>query len=76
MIEINITEEQAKSLQNAVDYHMERCYSVLDVDGESIPEDLEDVEMYCGCHVCETREHIMAVVNWFRDNNIADIAVV
>ena len=77
MIEINITEEQATSLQNAVDHHMERCYTVLDWDyEEDIPKDLEDVALYCGCHVCQTREHLMATFNWLRANNIVDVNVV
>ena len=77
MIEVNLTEEQATELQNAVDLHMERCYAVLDWDEEEdIPQYLDDVALYCGCHVCETREHIVAVMNWFRENEILDVAVV
>ena len=75
MIEINLTEAQAEALQNAVDYHMMLCYEVIDHDGEDLPDYLSDVEMYCGCHVCETREHLMATFNWLRVNNIVDIAV-
>lgn len=77
MIEINITEDQATDLQNAVDHHMERCYMVLDWDEEEdIPQYLEDVALFCGCHVCETREHLVATFNWLRDNNVVDVAVV
>jgi hypothetical protein len=49
---------------------------VIDHEGEELPDYLSDVEMYCGCHVCETREHLMATFNWLRVNNIVDIAVV
>jgi hypothetical protein len=76
MIEINLTEAQAEALQHAVDDHMMLCYEVIDHEGEDLPDYLSDVEMYCGCHVCETREHLMATFNWLRVNNIVDIAVV
>lgn len=76
MIEINLTEKQAQLLQDAVDDHMSRCYEVIDFDGDELPGYLDDVAMYCGCHVCETREHLMATFNWFRFMNIADISVV
>ena len=76
MININLTEKQAVLLQDAVDEHMSRCWEVIDYEGEQLPEHLDDVAMYCGCHVCETRERLMATFNWFRFMDIADIAVV
>lgn len=76
MIEVNLTEQQATELQNYVDEHMDRCYQVIDFDGEDLPKDLDDVSMYCGCHICETREHLMATFNWLRANELVDIAVV
>lgn len=75
MIDISLTEKQAVLLQDAVDEHMARCWEVIDYEGEDLPEYLDDVAMYCGCNVCETREHLMAVFNWFRFMDIADIAV-
>ena len=75
MIKIDLTEQQAQELQNAVDHHMERCWEVMDFDGEDLPEHLEDVAMYCGCHVCETREHLIGTFNYLREASIIDIAV-
>jgi len=75
MNKINLTQEQATALQNAVDEHMDRCYEVIDFEGEELPEYLSDVDMYCGCHVCNTREHLMATFNYLRDAGIVDIAV-
>jgi len=75
MNKINLTDEQAVALQNAVDYHMDRCASVLDFEGENLPTYLEDVSMYCGCHVCHTREYLLATFNYLRDASIVDITV-
>lgn len=77
MEKINLTFEQATELQKAVDEHMDRCYEVLDWDfsEEDLPYYLTDVEQYCGCSVCHTREHLMATFNYLRDAGIVDIAV-
>jgi len=75
MNKIDLTQEQATALQNAVDEHMDRCYEVIDFEGEELPEYLSDVDMYCGCHVCNTREHLMATFNYLRDAGIVDITV-
>jgi len=75
MNKIDLTQEQATALQNAVDEHMDRCYEVIDFEGEELPYYLADVEQYCGCHVCNTREHLMATFNYLRDAGIVDIAV-
>jgi hypothetical protein len=75
MNKIDLTQEQATALQNAVDEHMDRCYEVIDFEGEELPEYLSDVDIYCGCHVCNTREHLMATFNYLRDAGIVDIAV-
>jgi len=75
MLEIKITSEQAVDMQNYFDEHMDKCHQVLDYDGENLPEYLQDVEMYCGCHVCETRESLLAVFTWLRKNDILDLYV-
>ena len=75
MNKIDLTQEQATALQNAVDEHMDRCYEVIDFEGEELPEYLSDVDMYCGCHVCNTREHLMATFNYLRDAGVVDITV-
>jgi len=76
MIEINLTENQAEQLQASVDEHMMLCYEAMDHDEEELPEYLNQYSLYCGCHVCETREYLMATFNWLRNNKIVDIAVV
>lgn len=75
MISIDITEKQAEELQNAVDEHMNLCYEYLDYEGQEVPEQYDLVSSYCGCGVCETREHLMATFNYLRDAGIVDIAV-
>lgn len=75
MIKINLTEEQAQELQQAVDYHMERCWEVVEFEEDELPGYLDDVAMYCGCHVCETREHLIGTFNYLRHAGIVDIAV-
>jgi len=75
MLEIKITSEQAVDLQNHFDEHMNKCHEVMDFEGEDLPEELQDVEMYCGCHVCETRESLLAVFTWLRKNDILDLYV-
>lgn len=76
MIKVDLTSEQAEQLQQAVDHHMERCWEVVDFEGEELPGYLDDVAMYCGCHVCETREHLIATFNYLRHAGIVDIEVV
>lgn len=75
MLEVKITSEQAVDLQNYLQEHMDKCHEVLDFEGEELPEEFQDVEMYCGCHVCETRESLMAVFTWLRKNDILDVYV-
>jgi len=75
MNKINLTDEQAVALQRSVDDHMDLCSQVIDYEGEDLPEYLEDVSMYCGCHVCHTREYLLATFNYLRDAGIVDIAV-
>ena len=75
MNKIDLTQDQATALQNAVDSHMDRCYEVIDYEGEDLPEYLDDVAMYCGCHVCHTREYLTATFNYLRDAGIVDITV-
>ena len=81
MIKIDLTFEQAKAMERAVQNHMDLCqeylswsdYSEFD---EDIPAEFNDVSDYCGCDVCESRERFMATFNYMREAGIADIAVV
>ena len=43
---IKITQQQAEDLQNYVQEHMERCYEVIDFEGDELPEYLSDVDMF------------------------------
>ncbi len=76
MIKVDLTEKEAEELQSAVDEHMMLCYQAMDYDGEELPDYLNQYSLYCGCHICETREYLMATFNWLRSKNIVDIAVV
>jgi hypothetical protein len=75
MQEFKITSDEAIQLQNFVQEHMDRCHEVIDFDGEELPEELNDVAMYCGCHICEVREHLLSTFTWLRVNGILDLYV-
>ena len=75
MKKIKITQKQAEDLQNYVQEHMERCYEVIDFEGDELPEYLSDVDMFCGCHICDMREHLLATFNFLRENKIVDVFV-
>lgn len=73
--EFTITPEQADELTRFVDHHMERCWEVAYYEGEELPEELEDVAMFCGCDVCHTREYLLSTFTWLRENGILDLYV-
>ena len=80
MIEIKIDERQAKHLENFVEDHMMYCMQELDgTDPESNPEEFPEnwssYGPYCGCTTCDTREHIMAMLDWLRQNGILDLYI-
>lgn len=80
MIKIDLTVEQAERLQADVAQHMEDCYDYLDwintdPDDADLPERYQEVDMFCGCNVCEMREHLIATFNSLRNMGIVDIAV-
>lgn len=75
MNKIVLTNEQAIELQTAVNDHMDLCSEVIDFEGEELPEHLIEVGMYCGCHVCHTREYLMATFNYLRNAGIVDVVV-
>ena len=79
MIEIKLTDAQAKGLQKFVSTHMENCFETIQADDCSFvtPEGevFEPFGIFCGCETCVTRETLMATFHYLRGNNIADIFV-
>ena len=76
MLEIEITQKQAKDLQNCVQTHVELCME--EANGElEIEDDIWDGPFYpfCGCPTCETREYLMATFTWLRKNGILDLYI-
>jgi len=74
MIEIKLTEEEAKSLEDTVIYHMEQCFNTL-YDMEEVAEGFEPYQPFDGCSNCETREYLMKTFDWLKENNKVDIYV-
>jgi hypothetical protein len=76
MIEIKITTEQAKHLENFVEDHLMYCMQELDgLDPEEFPENWGAYGIYCGCTTCDTREHLMATFDWLRKNDVLDFYI-
>jgi hypothetical protein len=72
MTEVILTEEEAKSLEDALIYHMEQCYnSIYDMD--EVAEGWEPWQPFDGCSNCETREYLMTTFHWLKENK--DIAI-
>lgn len=72
MIEVVLTEQEAKALEDALIYHMEQCFNTL-YDTEEVAEDWEPYQPFDGCSNCETREMLMKTFEWLRNNK--DLAV-
>lgn len=74
MLEVNLTTEQAKHLENHVEEHLLLCQDLLldEAEGDSL---FEPYAPYCGCSTCDTRETLMATFGWLRDNGIVSIYV-
>lgn len=73
MFEVKLTTEQAKSLENSIYFHMEMCQN--EAMGEDVPEDWEPYAPYCGCQTCETREYLLSIFEWFKQNGIIDVYI-
>jgi len=72
MIEVILTEDEAKDLEDTLIHHMEQCYNTL-YDLEGVEENFEPYNPFDGCSNCETREFLMKTVEWFRNNK--DLAI-
>lgn len=95
MIEIKISQEDAKHMENFIEEHMEYCVQELsgvdpeenpeeypegwvshDIDSHiEIPESWSTYGPYCGCTTCDSREYIMAMLDWLRRNKILDLYI-
>lgn len=80
MIEIKITTEQARHLENFVEDHMMYCMQELDgmtpeESPEEFPENWSSYGPYDGCTTCDSRENIMATLDWLRRNDILDLYI-
>lgn len=74
MIEVKVTEQQAKNMEEYVQDHIYHCHEEL--MGEDVPEDWSSFGPYCGCNTCESREYLMATFAWLKDKNILDLYVI
>lgn len=80
MIEVKISSEDAKHLENFVEEHMIYCMQELDGTSpdehpDEFPENWESYGPFCGCMTCESREYLMATFDWLRRNKIVDVYV-
>ena len=75
MIEIKLTTEQAKQLENMVENHMYLCSCEANGLDEEIPAGWQPFGPYCGCTTCETREYLMCLTQFLREQGLADIYV-
>lgn len=74
MKKIELTVEEAESLQNYVTDHMNRCLNDIYGD-ENIEDDWEPYDLFCGCDTCSTRENLMSTFEWLRKNGKVDVYV-
>jgi len=72
MIEVVLTEKEAKALEDTLVYHMEQCFNSLYDTGE-VADGWEPWQPFDGCSNCETREYLMTTFNWLKDNK--DLAI-
>lgn len=74
MKKIELTVEEAESLQNYVTDHINRCLNDIYGD-ENIEDDWEPYDLFCGCDTCSTRESLMSTFEWLRKNGKVDVYV-
>jgi hypothetical protein len=74
MQEIKITKEQAEALQDFITDHRNACHMAL-YDEEDVVGSWQSYDVYDGCDICETREHLMATFDWLKTRGIVDIYV-
>jgi hypothetical protein len=74
MQNIELTTKQAGDLEEFLEYHYYNLFNYLN-DEDDVSEGWEPYGPYDGCTTCETRENLMAIFTWLRENNIVDIYV-
>lgn len=82
MHSLSLSKWEAEQLEKYISDHITYCWeylaysSVDEYEGEIyFPPEFEPFGPYCGCSTCETREYMMAMVTWLRENNKIDIFV-
>jgi hypothetical protein len=73
MIEVKLTTEEAKSLEQFVEDHMYLCQAEL--MGEDVPEEWSPYSVYDGCPTCDSREYLMATFDWLNVNKSVNVFV-
>jgi len=74
MTSVELTTEEAESLQNFVTDHINTCLNSIYED-EGVPEGWEPYELFCGCDTCVTRENLMSTFDWLKKFKGVDVYV-
>jgi hypothetical protein len=74
MIEVVLTENEAKDLEDTLIYHLEQCYNTI-YDMDEVAEGFEPYNPFDGCSNCEVREMLMKTCEWLRNNKDLSIYV-
>jgi hypothetical protein len=70
MINLTITTEQAKELEQFLQKHIDNLYNFDDEQ-----DDIFTYGLYDGCDTCNTREYLMAIFDYFRTASILDLEI-
>lgn len=75
MNEVKLTTSQAEKLEAILESHM--YYLSCEIHGldDEIPEDWQPFAPYCGCQTCDSREYIMSITKFLKDEGLVDIYV-
>ena len=74
MTKITLSEKEARDLEDTLVYHMEQCYNTV-YDEDSVAEGFEPYQPFDGCSNCETREWLMKLCEWMKNNKDVEIIV-
>jgi hypothetical protein len=72
--EVTVTSEQAKALEEYLEFHMSNCLNSI-YDENDVYPGWEPFGPFCGCFTCESREWLMATFKFLRDHNIVSVYV-
>jgi hypothetical protein len=73
--EVKLSTEQAKKLEEYLEWHMSNCFESIHVDESELPEGWQPFDAYCGCFTCESREWLMATFAFLKENGLVDVYV-